>query len=104
MCEDELEEVEEKEMKKIFKNKKFIQLLTMAVILFLLLFCTGCGNKQHFDFDYTFDKAICNIGGEYKEFKLASWTDYEGEQLQLMDKEGNKYLVSSINCTLIKEK
>ena len=78
--------------------KKFIMI---SLLRLGLLGLTGC-NKQIFDFDYTYHTAICNIGGEYKEIKLKSWTDYEdGEQLQLKDYEGYTYLVSSINCTLI---
>lgn len=103
MCEDELEEVEEKEMKNKFKDKRLVTMVAILVALFILIFCTGC-NKQMVDFDYSFDKAICVIGNETKEFELRTWKDYDGEQLQLVDKEGNKYLVSSINCTLIKEK
>jgi hypothetical protein len=70
--------------------------------LLLLLCLTGC-NKQVVDFDYSFNKAVCNIGGKIKELELKTWKDYDGEQLQLVDKKGNKYLVSSFNCTLIKE-
>ena len=77
--------------------KKFLKYSSISLFIFLL---TGC-NKQVFDFDYTYHTAICNIGGEYKEIKLAKWNDYDGEQLQLKDYEGNTYLVSSINCTLI---
>lgn len=107
MCEDELEEIEEKEMKKVrglLMNKEFITRMIMfaIIIVFIFLFLTGC-NKQIVDFDYTFDKAICVIGNETKEIELASWKDYDGEQLQLIDTDGNKYLVSSFNCTLIKE-
>ena len=91
-------------MKRLFKNKDFITVLAVLAALFICLFCTGCSNKQLIDLDYSFDKAICVIGDETKEIKLRSWKDYDGEQLQLIDKDGNKYLVSSINCTLIKEK
>lgn len=87
-------------MKKFLMNKKNIT--GVAIIVAILLCMTGC-NKETFDFNYTFDKAICNIGGTYHEFKIDKWTDYEGEQIQLTDKEGNVYLVNSVNCTLIKE-
>ena len=77
------------------------KIIIISLLSLGLLGLTGC-NKQVFDFDYTYTTAICNIGGEYKEIKLKSWTDYEdGEQLQLKDYDGNTYLVSSINCTLI---
>lgn len=105
MCEDELEEVEEKEMKKKFKDKTFVTKIFayLALLILMVMFLTGC-NKQVIDLDYSFDKAICVIGNETKEFELRTWKDYDGEQLQLVDKDGNKYLVSSFNCTLIKEK
>ena len=92
-----------KEIKRLLSNKKFItfaQILLIGVLV--LLFATGC-NKQVVDFDYTFDKAICVLGGETKEIDIKSWKDYDGEQLQIIDKEGNKYLVSSFNCVLVKE-
>jgi len=44
-----------------------LSLLTVILILSLM----GC-NKQVFDFDYTFNYAIINLGGEYKELKITS--------------------------------
>ena len=83
------------------KNKKNIGILITIIFLTTMLL-TGC-NKQVFDFEKTYDKAICEIGGEYKEIKIKYWNDYEGEQLQIIDKDGTTYLVSSINCTLIRD-
>lgn len=85
-------------------NKNFIKLAAITIVgICILLGLTGC-NQQIIDLNYTFDKAICNIGNETKEIKIDKWNDYDGEQLQIIDKEGNVYLVSSYNCTLIKEK
>lgn len=88
------------------KNKniiKIIAIITIAIAyIFGLLSLTGC-NKDIFDTNYTYHKAICNIGGEYKEIKIKQWKDYEGEQIQIIAKDGNTYLVSSFNCTLIKD-
>lgn len=85
-------------------NKNFIRLVAITIAgICILLGLTGC-NQQIIDLNYTFDKAICNIGNETKEIKIDKWNDYDGEQLQIIDKEGNVYLVSSYNCTLIKEK
>jgi len=82
------------------KRNWYILILWIVLIVIIFILATGC-NKQILDFDYTYTKAICNIGGQYKEITLKSWTDYDGEQLQLKDYEGNTYLVSSFNCTLI---
>lgn len=84
-------------------NKNFIRLVAITIVgICILLGLTGC-NQQIIDLNYTFDKAICNIGNETKEIKIDKWNDYDGEQLQIIDDEGNVYLVSSYNCTLIKE-
>lgn len=87
-------------MKKFLMNKKNIT--GVAIIVAILLCMTGC-NRQVIDLDYTYDKAICNIGGTYHEFKIDKWRDYDGEQIQLTDKQGNVYLVNSVNCTLVRE-
>ena len=76
-----------------------VKLLVCLIGVFVL---TGC-NRQVFDLEYTYDKAICEIGGEYKELKIEKWRDYDGEQIQIKTKDGNVYLVSSFNCTLIKD-
>lgn len=76
--------------------------LMLGLIALLSLILTGC-NYQVMDFEYTFDYAIINLGGEYKKVIIDTWKDYEGEQLQIKDKEGNVYLTSSFNCTLVKE-
>lgn len=89
-------------MKRLLMNKNFVTIFGIITLLLCLLLFGGC-NKQVFDFEYTFDKAICQIGNETKEIKIKKWNDYEGEQLQIIDNEGNVYLVSNYNCTLIKD-
>ncbi len=77
----------------------------VLIIALITMFCgCSCGNKEIFDTTYTYNKAICNIAGDWKEFKIKKWKDYEGEQIQIWDSEGNYYLVSSMNCTLMNEK
>ena len=75
-----------------------------AAALGLCLCLTGCGNKQIFDMQRTFDEAIVKMpDGEVKTLKIKSWKDYEGEQLQITTDDGQTYLVSSFNCVLIDE-
>lgn len=90
-------------MKKILMNKNFVTIFGIITLLLCLFLFGGCTNKQVFDFEYKFDKAICRIGNETKEIKIKTWKDYDGEQLQIKDNEGNTYLVSSFNCTLVNE-
>jgi hypothetical protein len=86
-------------------NKKGISLISLLITIIIVIglagILTAC-NYEIVEFEYTFDYAIINLGGEYKKIAISSWTDYEGEQLQIKDKHGNVYLTSSYNCTLIK--
>lgn len=89
-------------MKKILRNKKFITVLGVTILLISTVLLSGC-NKQIIDLEFNYDKAICQIGNEVKEIEIDKWKDYEGEQLQIKDKDGNTYLISSYNCTLIRD-
>jgi len=74
----------------------------IALILIVVTLLTGCGNKQIFDFQYSFNYAVLKLqNGEVIEGKVESWRDYEdGEQLQVKI-NGVLYLTSSYNCTLM---
>ena len=71
-------------MKHLTRTKITIFFIIIGILLALL---TGC-NKQVFDFEYTFDKIVCNYDGDEFELKINKWTDYEGEQIQV--KSGGK--------------
>lgn len=62
------------------------------------------GNKQIFDLSNTYDKCIIYIGNEKIELDIKSWKDFDGEQIQIITKSGDTYLVSMNNALLIKEK
>ena len=67
----------------------------------IALALSGC-NYQAIDLNYNYDYAIINIDGEYQKIEIDSWTDYDGEQLQITAKDGTVYLTTSFNCTLVK--
>ena len=77
--------------------KKIIGLF-LALIMVLVL--TGCGNYNLLDTTYQYDKI--HVHNEDKCFEVKSWTDYEGEQIQVELVDGTYLLVSNINATLIK--
>lgn len=66
---------------------------------------TGCGNKDMWDNNYTYDRAIIVLpNGEVVDVEVKQWRDYEdGDQLQIIAKDGTVYLTSTLNCTLINE-
>lgn len=75
--------------------------LLLAVLTLGLL--TGC-NKQLFDTTYAFDKAIIELAdGTIVSGKVKSWSDYEGDQIQVKMDDGKTYLVHSSDITLIAE-
>lgn len=76
--------------------KKLIILPILAIC-----FCTGC-NRDMFDTTWKYDTAVVRWpDGSMKTIKIRSWRDYEGEQIQITDRDGNVYLLSSYNTVLI---
>lgn len=84
-------------------NKKIIAMLITTVMCMCL--CAGCGNKDLFDTNYTYNRAIIQLqNGEIVEGKVDNWTDYtDGDQIQVQI-DGTVYLVHSSNVDLIHEK
>ena len=82
--------------------KKIITITLSALMLFVTL--TGCGNKDMWDTNYTYNKAIISMpNGTILEGKISNWTDYEdGDQIQVTI-DGVVYLVHSSNIILINE-
>ena len=62
----------------------------------------GC-NRELFDTIWKYDTAVTRWpDGTMKTIKIKSWRDYEGEQIQVTDRNGNVYLLSSFNTVLIR--
>ena len=77
--------------------KKLIAGIGIAAVL------CGCGNLDMLDMNYTFDTAVIRWpDGTVKEIKIKKWRDYEGEQIQIIGKDGKTYLVSMNNAVLIR--
>ena len=81
------------------------KILTVVLSAMMIMGLAGCGNKDIWDTNYTYDKAIiCLPNGESIEVKIKQWRDYEdGDQLQIIAKDGTVYLTSTLNCTLIRD-
>lgn len=83
--------------------KKKILAVLMAVTAITI---AGCGNQDMFDTNYTYNRAIIGLqNGKFVDVEVKQWRDYEdGEQIQIIAKDGTVYLTSSYNCTLIRTK
>ena len=83
--------------------KKLKILLIGIMIICGMLILSGC-NRDIIDTNNTFDRAIIILNdGTRMEIEIKKWSDYEGEQLQIVGKDGKVYLVSSFNTILIKD-
>ena len=79
--------------------KKFIASVVVGIGLMASL--TAC-NKQVIDLTYSYSWAQIKMpDGSIVEGRVDSWTDYEGEQVQVTI-DGTTYLVSSINLVMKK--
>lgn len=81
------------------KMKKFILIIALLFTIVLAIPVAGC-NRQVIDLNYKFSRASVYINGEWKDLAIKTWSDYEGEQLQLTLKDGTVLIVHSANCIL----
>lgn len=80
--------------------KKIIAIILAGLLMFGL---TACGNRDWVDLNYTYDKAIIQLAnGEVVTIDIRKWSDYDGEQIQIIAEDGTVYLTSSLRCDLIK--
>lgn len=90
-----------------FRNLKFsskakaIALASMLVLSSTVL--TGCDNQQIFNTNYTFNKAIIFNENTACIIEILKWNDYDGEQIQLVLKDGTVIVTSSIDTKLIND-
>lgn len=77
--------------------------LFFVAALLVMVFCvSSCGNYDLFDTNYKFHTAICHFpDGTTKTYQIASWSDYEGEQLQITEPDGTVHLLSANYTELI---
>ena len=78
-------------------KKKILALLATITVCVTCL--TGC-NQQIIDLNLKFDKALVKVGEEWVNVEVEKWNDYDGEQLQLILKDGTVMIVCSVNCIL----
>ena len=76
-------------------------IITIAALCGCATMLTGC-NYDLIDTNYSYDKAVINLGDKTITVSVDKWTDYEGEQLQIITKDGTVILTSSYNCILLK--
>lgn len=80
-----------------------IMICMLGFAIFKGIYARTVGNKIGIDMNYIFKKAIIYMNDEKIELNVKSWTDYEGEQIQIVTEDGKVYLTSTFNTILINE-
>ena len=87
-----------------------LALIAAVIIAFFSLGGWSCynenirGNKKIVDTAFSYNYADVYLpDGSVKTIEIDKWADYEGEQIQIWAKDGNRYLISSFN-TILREK
>ena len=87
-------------MRKITKITISVIAIITLIIISTFLF-TGCSyNQSVFDIDYGFDRALVYENGEWNEYKVSKWDDYENDMLCIWTIDGQVIYTSSNNIIL----
>ena len=79
-------------------------ILFIILLIFVLTFLVSFGNKMLIDTRYTYNMAYITICDETIKVEIDSWRDYsDGDQIQVVAKDGKVYLSNSTNIVLVKE-
>lgn len=77
----------------------------LLILPIFMLGLAGCGNLDLFDTNFTYDYALVKWpDGSVKKIEVKQWSDYEGEQIQIIARDGKIYLISMNNAVLVREK
>lgn len=81
-------------------KKLILGLVVVATVL------TGCGNKDVFQMDYTFKKAMVRLpNGEVITGEVEEWSSYQSKSIfKVKFKDGRQYLGSAEDIILYNEK
>ena len=99
-------------LNKLRKGQAVIEYTVIGIFVIVILGCIigPCcynfsrrhisGNQKVFDTKWYYKYADVYVGGEKITIEIDSWNDYEGEQIQIVSKDGTSYIVSSFNTIL----
>ena len=74
-------------------------ILIILIVAIIAVIFTAC-NKEVFDVKFKFTNAYVKVGEDWIDVEVKTWTDFEGEQIQLTLKDGTVLVVNSMNLIL----
>ena len=80
------------------------KLIATVLALGMVIYMSGCGNRQMIDLTYNYKYAVISLpNGDIVEGAVESWRDYDdGDQLQVTV-DGVTYLLHAANVALMTE-
>lgn len=84
------------------KNLKVNKEAVVALSLCTVLTLSGCGNKQVFDFNKSFNVAIEKNDNIVSVVAIKEYSDYEGSQVQFVTEDGLRVVTSTMQTQLLK--
>lgn len=91
-------------MNRIKIKAKCKSMLLAGTLFTTVLSTSGCGNKQVFDFNKSFNVAIETNNGFVSVVGIQEYADYEGSQVQFVTEDGLRVLTSTHKTQLVKMK
>ena len=78
--------------------------LAIVAVITIVGLLSGCGNLDMLDTNFTYHYAVTKWpDGTMKKIEVKQWSDYEGEQIQVITHDGHIYLLSMNNTVLVRE-
>lgn len=83
-------------------KKKVLAIMILVILILTIVLMMAC-NKQIIDLKLKFTNAYVKVGEEWIDVEIDKWSDYEdGDQIQIILKDGTVMLVHSNNIILYK--
>lgn len=81
------------------------KIISIILIITAVIALCSCGNRDMFDTNFTFDYVLVRMpDNTMKKIEIKQWRTYDdGEQIQIISKDGKVYLINSVNSVLVRE-
>ena len=83
--------------------KKLFVFVCSMLLVFVSLFCVGCGNMDFWDMNFILHYAVVKEGENYYIHKVESWSDSDSESVTIRCSCCGNYIWTSANSTVLYE-
>lgn len=80
--------------------KRIKKVVIVVLLILVSSVCLTACNKTILDTKYKFEKAHVRIDDVWFDVNVSKWSDYDGEQIQLILTDGSVLVINSRDCIL----